>query len=422
MFFDEAKIYIKGGDGGTGIVSFRREKYVPHGGPDGGDGGKGGDVIFLADEGESTLQLFRYRKHFKAENGKGGEGAKRRGANGEDLMVKVPVGTIVREAESNRILADLSEPGQRVVLAQGGAGGRGNTHFSTSTHQAPRIAERGKKGEEFWLHLELKLIADVGLVGYPNAGKSTLLSRISNAKPKVADYPFTTLVPNLGVVEHHGHTFVVADIPGLIEGAHSGAGLGHDFLRHIERTRLLVHLVDISQGDPLSAYRQINQELELYSPELATRPQIVVLNKIDVGIPDPVQQFKAQVEADGRELHFISAVSGEGVEELLHAIGKLVASLPAPAPLEPEEEELIITLEEEKPEIFREESGQWRVAGKNIEELIGRLNVYDDDALRYFYRIIKSQGIIDELRRKGILEGETVVIGEVEFEYTDSLI
>ena len=418
MFFDEAKIYVKGGDGGTGIVSFRREKYVPHGGPDGGDGGKGGDVIFLADDGQSTLQLFRYRKHFKAENGKSGEGARRRGANGENLVVKVPVGTIVREAETKRLIADLSYSGQELIVAQGGTGGLGNIHFSTSTRQAPRIAQRGKAGEEFWLHLELKLIADVG---YPNAGKSTLLSRISNAKPKVADYPFTTLVPNLGVVENYGETFVVADIPGLIDGAHSGAGLGHNFLKHIERTRLLVHLVDISQEDPLAAYRQINRELELYSPELATKPQIVVANKIDTGLLEAKAELLAAAKADGRELYFISAVSGEGVEELLHAVGQFLSELPPPPPLEPEVEEITITCEE-KPQIICEAPGLWRVAGKNIEELIARLNVYDDDALRYFYRIIKSQGIIEELRRKGVSEGETVVIGEVEFEYTDRLI
>ncbi len=421
MFFDEAKIYVKGGDGGTGIVSFRREKYVPHGGPDGGDGGKGGDVIFLADDGQSTLQLFRYRKHFKAENGKSGEGARRRGANGENLVVKVPVGTIVREAETKRLIADLSYSGQELIVAQGGTGGLGNIHFSTSTRQAPRIAQRGKAGEEFWLHLELKLIADVGLVGYPNAGKSTLLSRISNAKPKVADYPFTTLVPNLGVVENYGETFVVADIPGLIDGAHSGAGLGHNFLKHIERTRLLVHLVDISQEDPFAAYRQINRELELYSPELATKPQIVVANKIDTGLLEAKAELLAAAKADGRELYFISAVSGEGVEELLHAVGQFLSELPPPPPLEPEVEEITITCEE-KPQIICEAPGLWRVAGKNIEELIARLNVYDDDALRYFYRIIKSQGIIEELRRKGVSEGETVVIGEVEFEYTDRLI
>jgi GTP-binding protein len=421
MFFDEAKIYVKGGDGGTGIVSFRREKYVPHGGPDGGDGGKGGDVIFLADDGESTLGTFRYRKHFKAENGKSGESAKRRGANGENLVVKVPVGTIVREAETKRLIADLSYSGQELVVARGGTGGLGNIHFSTSTRQAPRIAQRGKMGEELWLHLELKLIADVGLVGYPNAGKSTLLSRISNAKPKVADYPFTTVVPNLGVVESLGETFVVADIPGLIDGAHSGAGLGHDFLKHIERTRLLVHLVDVSQENPIAAYRQINQELELYSPELATRPQIVVANKIDTGLLDAKEELSAAIKADGRELYFISAISGQGVDELLRGIGGLLSQLPPPQPLEPEEEETAI-IREEKPQIISEAPGLWRVAGKNIEELIARLNVYDDDALRYFYRIIKSQGIIEELRRRGVSEGETVVIGEVEFEYTDRFI
>lgn len=422
MFFDEAKIYIKGGDGGSGIVSFRREKYVPRGGPDGGDGGRGGSVIFQADEGLNTLQPFRYRKRYVAENGRQGEGARRRGADGADLIVKVPVGTIVREAETNRLLADLSQPGQQVVLARGGAGGRGNPHFASATRKAPRIAERGQKGEEFWLKLELKLIADVGLVGFPNAGKSTLLSRISNAKPKVADYPFTTLVPNLGVVDYHGETFVVADIPGLIEGAHSGAGLGHDFLRHIERTRLLVHLVDITQDQPELAYRQINKELALYNKELAAKPQLVVANKIDTGTAN-LPKLQEEVAKDRQRLYPISAVTGEGIEELLSAVYKRLTELPKPAPLLPEVEQVQVEVRPpEPPKIYRDDEGNWHVAGEKIEELIARLNVYDDDALRYFYRIIKNQGVIDQLRQQGIKEGETVIIGEVEFEYTDELI
>lgn len=419
MFCDQAKIFVKGGDGGSGVVSFRREKFVPHGGPDGGDGGKGGDVIFVADAGENTLATFRHRKHFRAENGKPGSGRRRFGAQGEDLVIRVPEGTIIREADTGRLLVDLAKVGQEFVVAEGGAGGRGNVHFSSSTRQAPRIAERGKAGEELWLELELKLIADVALVGLPNAGKSTLLSAISNARPKIADYPFTTITPQLGVVEGYGAPFVVADIPGLIEGAHSGQGLGHDFLRHIERTRLLVHLVDATAEEPLAAYEQINLELELFSPELAEKPQLVVLSKLDAA-EGKHEEFAKVMAEEGRELFHISAVTGEGVESLLYRLGELVAQLPAPPPLVEEAAEVTYTLEQ--PQIVNLGEGMWEVQSEKLAELTTRLNLYDDDALRYFYRIIKGMGIISGLREAGIEEGETVIIGEMEFEYTDRLI
>jgi len=323
-FVDQAKIYVKAGNGGAGCVSFRREKYVPKGGPDGGDGGDGGDVILVADPQVHTLYDFYHQVHFKAENGRPGMGKKMKGRDGEDLILKVPVGTIVKDAETGEILGDLVRPGQTLVVARGGRGGRGNARFATPTRQAPRIAEPGKPGEERWLILELKLIADVGLVGFPNAGKSTLLSRISAAKPKIADYPFTTLEPNLGVVRLvEGETFVVADIPGLIEGAHKGVGLGHDFLKHIERTRILLYILDISREEKvIEDYKVLKQELELFNPKLLEKEYLIALNKIDI-IPDP-EKIKQLVtlfsEEDQKKIYPISAVTGQGVVELLYAL------------------------------------------------------------------------------------------------------
>jgi GTP-binding protein len=323
-FVDQAKIYVKAGNGGAGCVSFRREKYVPKGGPDGGDGGDGGDVILVADPQVHTLYDFYHQVHFKAENGRPGMGKKMKGRDGEDLILKVPVGTIVKDAETGEILGDLVRPGQTLVVARGGRGGRGNARFATPTRQAPRIAEPGKPGEERWLILELKLIADVGLVGFPNAGKSTLLSRISAAKPKIADYPFTTLEPNLGVVRLvEGETFVVADIPGLIEGAHKGVGLGHDFLKHIERTRILLYILDISREEKvIEDYKVLKQELELFNPKLLEKEYLIALNKIDI-MPDPekIKQLVALFsEEDQKKIYPISAVTGQGVVELLYAL------------------------------------------------------------------------------------------------------
>ncbi|MBI1877979.1 MAG: GTPase ObgE, partial [Chloroflexi bacterium] len=318
MFFDEAKIYLKAGDGGDGVVAFRREKYVPRGGPAGGHGGKGGDVILEADPHLNTLIHFKKRSHFKAERGEHGSGKNMAGAAGEDCAIPVPLGTVARHVETGVLLADLVEPGQRVVVAHGGRGGRGNTSFKSSVNQAPKIAERGQPGEELWITLELKLIADVGIIGVPNAGKSTLLSVVSAARPKIADYPFTTLQPNLGVVELDHRDLVIADIPGLIEGAHAGAGLGHQFLRHVERSRLLVHLLNGAAPDPLADFYQINEELHLFSSKLAEKPQLVVLNKID--LPD-AQAHWPVVQARAKELGLealqISAVTGQGVPALV---------------------------------------------------------------------------------------------------------
>ena len=325
LFIDRVKIYVKGGRGGNGAVAFLREKYRPRGGPAGGDGGKGGDVILVATKSKHTLLDFKYKKHFKAQNGEHGKGKNQKGKDGEDLVINVPVGTIVKEAETEEILCDLVEEGQRCVVAKGGRGGRGNAHFATPTNQAPRYAEPGEEGEERWIILELKLIADVGIVGLPNAGKSTLLSKLTKARPKIADYPFTTITPNLGVMElDEERRLVLADIPGLIENAHKGAGLGHEFLRHIERTKFLLHLIDVSDSrerDPVEAFDLVNRELELYSPELAKKPQIVVANKIDAlsdrGLLDKLRNY---FESRGYESYAISAVTGEGLEELKEAL------------------------------------------------------------------------------------------------------
>jgi GTP-binding protein len=322
MFIDRAKIHIKAGDGGNGVVSFRREKFVPKGGPDGGDGGRGGDVVFVADPGLVTLLDFRYRQHIKAGRGRHGEGSHRHGRDGEDVVVPVPVGTMLRDAATGELIADLTEAGQRAVVARGGRGGRGNAHFATPTHRVPREAERGSAGEERWIEVELRLIADVGLVGVPNAGKSTLLSRVSAARPKIADYPFTTTQPALGVVRvPDGRSFVMADIPGLIEGAHAGAGLGHEFLRHISRTRVLIHVLDLSpERDPLADFAAVNEELRRHDPALLERPILVALNKID--LPEArrrAPEVRARVTALGLEAWPISGATGEGLPELVRA-------------------------------------------------------------------------------------------------------
>ncbi len=330
QFIDRAKVFVQGGHGGNGCVAFRREKFVPKGGPSGGDGGKGGDVVLVADRNVHTLLDFKYKRHYKAERGRHGEGNKRSGKSGEDLEIKVPVGTVVRDAETGEILGDLTEHGQRLIVARGGRGGRGNAAFATPTRRAPDFAEPGQPGEERWIELELKLLADVGLVGFPNAGKSTFLSRISKAKPEIADYPFTTLRPILGVTRVGDYSFVVADIPGLIEGAHKGKGLGHEFLRHVERTKLLLHLIDLTnpEMEPEEAFEKINRELELYSPELAKKPQIVVGTKIDA-LTDrsKVERLKRYFEEKGYPFFAVSAVSGEGMEEFLNFVARKLKEL-----------------------------------------------------------------------------------------------
>lgn len=422
MFYDEAKIHVRSGDGGDGMISFRREKYVRQGGPDGGDGGRGGDVIFATSSHLNSLVTFQRNRHYRASNGTHGTVQRMNGASGEDLRLEVPPGTVIRNAETGDILADLTEPGQEVVILAGGRGGRGNQHFANSRQQAPRIAERGEPGEELWLTLELKLIADVGLVGVPNAGKSTLLSAISAARPKIGNYPFTTLQPNLGVVTIEEYeTIVIADIPGLIEGASEGIGLGHDFLRHIERTRVLVHLLDGLSEDPMTDWTMLNNELQLYNPELAAKPQLVVLNKID--LPDVrarEAEIRTAVIAAGYPFMSISAVTGEGVKSLLYEVKKLADASPVvhtPPTLEP----VIIRppVEEKEFTIKREGNHTWRVRGKEIERIASMTYFEFDDSLLRFQTVLEKSGITAALTAAGVKIGDTVFIGDQELEWAE---
>ncbi|MFO7154733.1 MAG: GTPase ObgE [Caldicoprobacter oshimai] len=424
MFVDVAKIFIKGGDGGNGAVSFRREKYVPRGGPDGGDGGDGGDIIFVVDPGMRTLMDFRYKKHYRAESGHNGGPSNMKGRDGEDLIIRVPPGTVIRDFETGKVLADLTHPGQRKVLARGGRGGKGNARFATSTRQTPRFAQPGEKGEERWVVLELKSIADVGLIGFPNVGKSTILSVLTSARPKIANYPFTTLTPNLGVVEvDREHSFILADIPGLIEGAHKGLGLGHDFLRHIERTRMLVHVVDASgiEGrDPVQDFYIINQELHAYSAELAQRPQIVAANKCDLpGAEHNVKRLKEELEPKGIKVFPVSATQNQGFKELVWEILRMLEKLP---PVESFEEEVAETydntLEQEPFEITRD-GDVYVVSGPAVDRLMASVNLDNYDSLQYFQRALRRRGIIDALKEKGIQNGDTVRINDVEFEFIE---
>ncbi|SHH20513.1 GTP-binding protein [Thermosyntropha lipolytica DSM 11003] len=419
MFVDYAKIYVKGGDGGNGIVAFRREKYVPMGGPSGGDGGRGGNVIFVADEGLKTLLDFRYKKHFKAERGEHGQGKNMHGRSGEDLIVKVPVGTVIKDDATGEVIADLTQHGQEVIVARGGRGGRGNARFVSSVNRAPTFAENGEPGEERWIRLELKLLADVGLVGFPNAGKSTLISRVSAAKPKIADYPFTTLVPNLGVVRtKNGDTFVMADIPGLIENAAEGAGLGHDFLRHIERTRVLLFVLDTAQTegrDVLEDYKILRTELEKYNPELLKRPYLIVANKMD--IPEASENFRRLKEAYGDKVHPISAVTGEGIEELIEKVYELLQQVPED--LYVGEERVVRKYEEEVPFVINKVDGVYEVSGKRIEKLVAMTNFNTEEGLRRFQHAVIKMGLEDALKEMGIKEGDIVRIKDLEFEYTE---
>jgi GTP-binding protein len=417
MFFDEAKIHVKAGDGGNGAVAFRREKYVPRGGPAGGNGGNGGDVILEVNRQLNTLVHFQNKAHFKAGRGAHGKGKNQTGARGEDAIIVVPPGTVVRDAATDDLLGDLTESGQRVIVARGGQGGRGNASFATSTRQAPRLAERGAPGEERWLRLELKLLADVGLIGMPNAGKSTLLAAVSAARPKIADYPFTTLQPNLGVVTvNDEYEFVLADLPGLIEGAHAGAGLGHQFLRHIERTRLFVHLLDGADDDPLGHFDQINEELRLFKPALAERSQIVVLNKMD--LPDARNHWpdvKAAMRTRGLSAYAISAATGEGVRELMAQVGQRLSSLPRP---KPEPDEIPVFRMEEKPAFTVEWEGDgWRVRGERVERLATQTMWEYHDAVQRAGRILEAMGVIDALREAGVQPEDTVRIGAIELEW-----
>ena len=425
MFYDKAKVFVSGGHGGNGVVAFRREKYVPKGGPSGGDGGRGGSVIFRADEGLRTLIDFRYQRHYRAERGTHGEGSKRHGRNGEDLVVRVPTGTVVRDAETGALVGDLTYHGQEITVAQGGRGGRGNTSFASSQNRVPSFAEKGEPGEEREIALELKLLADVGLVGYPNVGKSSIISRVSAARPKIENYHFTTLVPNLGTVYlPEAGSFVMADIPGLIEGAHKGQGLGHEFLRHIERTRLIIHVLDASQSegrDVLEDFENINRELFQYSEKLSKRKQIIAANKMDLtGAEENLERLQATL-GNHYEIFPVSAATGFGLDALVLKAGTLLKEIgnePSPEEL-PEERVLIRPKERERFVITREAGGVFSVSGKEVEKHIAMTDMENEDALRRLQRIFVVMGLEEALREKGIQQGDTVRIGMVEFEFLD---
>lgn len=424
MFIDRAKIYVKAGDGGNGMVSFHREKYIAAGGPDGGDGGKGGDVIFQVDEGLNTLIDFRFKKHFKAEPGQDGGPSNCSGKNGQDMVIKVPLGTVIKDEETDMIISDLVKPDQTYVIAKGGRGGKGNQHFATPTRQVPNFAKSGNPGEERNLILEMKMIADVGLLGFPNVGKSTILSMVSAAKPKIANYHFTTLVPNLGVVQiEQGKSFVIADIPGLIEGAHQGIGLGHEFLRHVERTKLLVHVVDVSgiEGrDAVEDFDTINAELEKYNRVLASRPQVVAANKMDIpGSEENYLHFKEELEKRGYRVFGISAATNKGLKELMYHVSDTLATLPDTVLLDESAEEVVVyTAEEEKPFEIRIDDGVYVVEGNWVRKVLGSTNITNYESLQYFQRALRKKGVIAALEAMGIEEGDTVRILDTEFDYT----
>ena len=428
MFADRAKIFIKSGKGGDGHVSFRRELYVPCGGPDGGDGGKGGDIIFEVDDGLNTLTDFRQIHKYVAKNGEQGGKKRCHGANAENLVIKVPEGTVIKDFESGKVIADMSGENRREVILRGGKGGLGNMNFATPTMQAPKYAQPGQDGQELWVQLELKVIADVGLVGFPNVGKSTLLSRVSNAKPKIANYHFTTLDPHLGVVDLDGGAgFVMADIPGLIEGASQGIGLGHDFLRHIERTKVLIHVVDAASTegrDPVADIRAINQELGAYNPELLTRPQVIAANKTDAiyveeGAEDPVERIRREFEPEGIKVFAISAVSGKGVKELLYEVYHMLQGLDqAPVIFEKEFDTSTLGAGANLPYTIEiNEDGEYVVEGPRIEKMLGYTNLESEKGFVFFQKFMKDTGILDELEKKGIQEGDTVRMYGFVFDY-----
>lgn len=424
MFTDYVKIIAKAGNGGNGAISFRREKYVAAGGPDGGDGGKGGDIYFEVDPDSNTLIDFRYNKKYKAENGKNGEGAHKYGKSGADLYIKVPIGTIVKDASNNRILADLSRPGQKELILAGGRGGKGNSHFATSTRQAPRFAQDGEKGEEKELILELKLLADVGLIGFPNVGKSTFLSMTTSATPKIADYHFTTLEPNLGVVKtEFGDSFVIADIPGIIEGASEGTGLGLQFLRHIERTRLLLHVIDVSGSEgrnPVQDFKTINAELKKYSEKLSKRKQIVVANKIDAMQDEKLYQELEKVAKENKmEIFKISAATGEGISKLLSHVSEVLKTLPKEDLIETENEK-VYTLEEKDNEYtIEKEDGKFVIKGEAVERIMRRVNIADNESLYYFQKSLDNLGVNERLKKMGVQEGDIVKIDDYELEWEE---
>ncbi|MBQ9885828.1 MAG: GTPase ObgE [Lachnospiraceae bacterium] len=425
LFADSAKIFIKSGKGGDGHVSFRRELFVAAGGPDGGDGGKGGDVIFEVDKGMNTLYEFRHVRKYVAKNGEPGGKSRCHGANAEDLVIKVPEGTVIREFESGKVIADMSGDNQRAVILKGGRGGLGNMHFATATMQVPKYAQPGKDGMELWVILELKVIADVGLVGFPNVGKSTLLSRTTNARPKIANYHFTTLNPNLGVVDIPGGGFVMADIPGLIEGASEGVGLGHAFLKHIERTKVIIHVVDaasVEGRDPIDDIRKINSELEAYNPELLKRPQVIAANKIDAIYDEDdsiISILKEEFEPEGIKVFPISAVSGKGVDELLYYVNDILKGLDsAPVVFEQEYNPEEMLIPESLPyTVEKLEDGVYCVEGPRIEKMLGYTNIDSEKGFEFFQNFLKNNGILKELEELGIQDGDTVKMYGLSFDY-----
>lgn len=425
MFADQVQIVIRSGKGGDGHVSFRRELYVPAGGPDGGDGGKGGDIIFVVDKGLNTLSDFRHMRKYAAGNGE--EGGKRHchGADGNDLIIKVPEGTIIKDAASGKVIADMSHGNDRQTILKGGRGGKGNQHYATATMQAPKYAQPGQEAKELTVQLELKSIADVGLVGFPNVGKSTFLSRVTNARPKIANYHFTTLNPNLGVVDlEDGRGFVIADIPGIIEGASEGVGLGFEFLRHIERTRVIIHIVDAAgtEGrDPIEDIRKINTELETYNPEMAKRPQVIAANKIDVLFDgedsEEVKQIKAAFEPEGIKVFPISAVSGKGVKALLYEVRRMLDEIgDDPVVFEPEYVPEAPVLDEPYT-VYKDEDGEYVVEGPRIERMLGYTNLESEKGFDFFQKFLKENGILKELEDLGIQDGDTVRMYGLSFDY-----
>lgn len=423
MFIDRIKIYAKAGDGGNGAISFRREKYVSHGGPDGGDGGNGGNIVFRVDEGTNTLLAFRYKRKFVAANGGNGSGAKFHGATADDVVITVPLGTLIRDAGTGRIIKDMSDH-EDFICCRGGRGGWGNKHFATPTRQVPNFAKNGTKGEEKELLLELKMIADVGLIGFPSVGKSSILAAISSARPKIAEYHFTTLEPNLGVVsiDGEGRGFVAADIPGLIEGAADGAGLGHEFLRHVDRCRLLLHVVDIArteERDPIEDIKKINSELERYSPELASRPQMIVANKCDILDPEitDIEAFEKFVLGNGWELIYISAATGENMKQLVRRVSEKLADLPPVKIYDSEEMPKEITVDEERKTDITRENNKFYVEGEWLYNLMGQINFDDYESLNYFGKVLQKSGVYEMLEEKGCRDGDTVSIYDFEFDY-----
>lgn len=429
MFSDKVRIFIKSGKGGDGHVSFRRELYVPAGGPDGGNGGHGGDIIFQVDKGLNTLGDFRHNSKYIAQSGE--EGGKKRctGKNGEDLIIKVPEGTVIYDDESGKVIADISGDNMKETILKGGRGGKGNMNYATATMQAPQYAQPGQEAKELWVRLELKCIADVGLVGFPNVGKSTFLSRVTNARPKIANYHFTTLNPNLGVVDiDGGKGFVIADIPGLIEGASEGVGLGHQFLRHIERTKVIIHIVDAASTegrDPIADIKAINAELEAYNPDLLKRPQVIAANKIDAIYDDgsgtnPVELIKAAFEPEGIKVYPISAVTGQGVKELLYAVRELLDNFPDDVVIFEKEFDVdeLLDNSDDNYNVYIDENGVFIVEGERIDKMLGYTNLESEKGFNFFQKFMKSSGAIDRLEELGIEEGDTVRVGDyLEFDY-----